>query len=113
MIYCCPSTLCVIIIFCEARLGFRSLPIQTLKKLLVAEAMLIIIISHDLRENKENLIFHFWSQFYYQGYYSFLEALAVKHTQCTERDMLVREYYFCPTYPESDKLPAGLSLHAV
>lgn len=45
------------------------------------------------------------SLFYYQGLCSFLEALTVKtHTQCTETDMLVRQYYFCPADAESNKL---------
>lgn len=68
---CCPSALCVIIIVCEALLGFRFLPIQTLKQLLVAEVILIIIISHSLKGKGKFDPSFLVSLFYYQGFVSF------------------------------------------
>lgn len=74
---CRPSTLCAIIIFCEALLGFTSLPIQTFKQLLVAEIILHPLFPRGQTKREMDLSFSV-SLFYYQGFYSFLEAMTIK-----------------------------------
>lgn len=72
---------------CEALFNFRSLPIKTLNQILVAKEILIITISCSMRENKENMIFHFWIPFYYHSSAQFKRCWLFKYPECTETDI--------------------------